>query len=99
MQPHLAKNWKKLTAEEKFDNFLIKLGPQTRTSSNSKNEMYDLFSIFMWHFFALLDPDPDCESGSECREGNPLNPDPIRIRNTGNFRCFIVGKPVVSLLF
>ncbi len=32
--------------------------PEKRTSSISKNEIYE------WVLFALLDPDPDCESGS-----------------------------------
>jgi hypothetical protein len=32
------------------------------------------FYLFLWAIFALLDPDPDCESGSESRD--PLNPDP-----------------------
>jgi hypothetical protein len=47
--------------------------PQKRTSITSKDEFYQLFSIF-----ALLDPDTD--------PGTPLNPDPILIRilNTAN---------------
>jgi hypothetical protein len=42
-----------------------------RTSSTSKNELTFLY-IFLWVYFALLDPDPD--------SGTPLNPEPIRIR-------------------
>jgi hypothetical protein len=45
--------------------------PQKRTSSISKKETDQLF-LFLWVIFGLLDPDP----------GTPLNPDPIRIRNT-----------------
>jgi hypothetical protein len=36
------------------------------------------FSIF-WVIFALLVPDKDPDSDP----GTPLNPDPVRIRNTG----------------
>ncbi len=37
--------------------------PQKRTSSTSKHEI-SYFFIFLWVIFALLDPDPDSESGS-----------------------------------
>jgi|LakMenEpi03Aug12_release.lakeMendotaPanAssembly.Ray.scaffolds.fasta_scaffold182715_2 hypothetical protein len=48
---------------------------QKRTSSTSKHEIYELFSIFVGHLiFTLLDPDLDYESGSGSTD---LNPDPI----------------------
>ncbi len=37
--------------------------PQKRTARISKHEIYLLF-LFLWVIFALLDPDPDSESGS-----------------------------------
>ncbi len=37
--------------------------PQKRTSSNSKHEISTFF-LLLWVIFALLDPDPDSESGS-----------------------------------
>jgi hypothetical protein len=41
--------------------------PSKRTLRSSKNEIYKLFSLFLWVVFALLDPDPDCESGFTSR--------------------------------
>ncbi len=38
------------------------------------------FFLCLWVLFALLDLDPDCESGSWYDPGTQLNPDPIRIR-------------------
>ncbi len=37
------------------------------------------FYLRLWVIFALLDPDPDPDTDP----GTPLNPDPIRIHNTG----------------
>jgi hypothetical protein len=37
--------------------------PQKRTSSTSKNEFYQLFSMFVGRFF-LLDPDPRIQTRS-----------------------------------
>jgi hypothetical protein len=38
------------------------LSPQKRTSSTSKHKI-SKFLLFLWVIFALLDPDPDSESG------------------------------------
>jgi hypothetical protein len=50
--------------------------PQNRTYSTSKNEIYFLC---LWVIFALLGPDPVCESGSEYGSRDPIesrsNPD------------------------
>jgi hypothetical protein len=75
----MIQNLKQFTAEYKFDIFRSKMAiylsvglhegrpsyrrsPQTRTSSASKHEIYYCF-LFYGSFFALLDPDPDSESG------------------------------------
>jgi len=56
--------------------------PQKRTWSTSKNEIYELFSMFLGHFLSSLiririrNPAPDTDPET------PLNPDPIRIHNT-----------------
>ena len=57
--------------------------PEERIFSSSKHEIYQFFH-FLEPFLLELYPDPDCESGSGSRSGDPLNPDPmqIRIRNT-----------------
>ncbi len=44
----------------------------------------------MWLIFALLGPDPDCESG-DTDPGTPLNPDPIRIHNTVKYLDMLYG--------
>ncbi len=57
--------------------------PQKRTSSTLKNEIYELFFLCLLVIFALLDPDPDCESGFGYGSRDPIeygNTDPIRIR-------------------
>jgi hypothetical protein len=42
------------------------------------------FFLCLWVIFALLDPDPDCKSGSGYgSKGTQSNPDPIRIHNNG----------------
>jgi hypothetical protein len=49
----------------------------------------------LWVIFALLDPDPDTDPGT------PLNPDPVRIHNTGpRLRTITVTAGVITpLLF
>jgi hypothetical protein len=51
------------------------LQPSKRTSSTSKRKFINFF-LFLWVIIALLDPDPDRESGSGSRDPL-LNPDPI----------------------
>jgi hypothetical protein len=66
---------------------------QKRTSSTTKDVIYNIFSIFLGHF-ALLDPDP----------WTPLNLDPIRIRirvripNTGTNTVCTKWRPHLQLL-
>ena len=40
-----------------------------------------LFFLFLWIIFALLDPDPESESGIRIRNPNPESESGIRIRN------------------
>ncbi len=53
--------------------------PQKRTSNTSKYEIFKFF-LLLWVNFALLDPDPDFESGNRSidliESGSNPNPDP-----------------------
>jgi hypothetical protein len=74
----------------------LKRGHPTLQNMN----FYQIF-LLLWVIFALLDPDPDSESGYT----GPMNPDPIQIRNPAlkvhkndNFFGFDFEFCTVSLL-
>ncbi len=92
----MTKKWKKITAEKKSNFFwsktaiylslsLHKVCPSYRRSLQLTKEAIQhfktwIFSTFVGHFFALLDPDPDSEYGSGSGSTGPIeygsNPDP-----------------------
>ncbi len=85
----MTKNLKIFTAEKKIF-FLDQKGRPSykrriqllkRTSSTSKHNISKFF-LFLWFVFALLDPDPECGSGST---------DSIRIRNPAEEECLDGG--------
>ncbi len=51
-----------------------------RTSSTSKNEIYDLFSIFVGHIVPSWIQNPDGEANLDTDLETPSILDPIRIR-------------------
>ncbi len=84
----MTKNWKKITAEKKLIFLPIPRPPQ-RTSKLQKkpldlkighltlqNMNFQNFFLLLWVIFALLDPDPDSESGSTDSIESGFNPDP-----------------------
>jgi hypothetical protein len=84
----MTENGKKIKAEKKLNIFLIKncnLGylshpihkvhPSYRRSLQLSKEAIQHFKTFVGHF-ALLDPDPDSESGSTDPIESGSNPDP-----------------------
>jgi hypothetical protein len=58
-----------------FDTKLERLKPSKENNQHFKNEIINFF-LFLWVIFSLLDPDPDCESGSGDPIDSGYNPDP-----------------------
>ncbi len=71
----MTNNCKKITVEKKNNFTEEAFSSQNRTSNTSKHEIFKFFLLLLV-FFALVDPDPDSESGSTAPFESGFNWDP-----------------------